>query len=350
MKKFIIEVILIIAIASGVVVTFNCYADPANLFHDEIFSDIIEQITTGHAVSVTGDFDERIFQRELIKSLDKDIDTYILGSSHIMYIPWEYSNYYCAGVSGAVTQDNMAILGFIEKNAKKIDRVVLCIDSWMFLENNGQTRYKSIEREYLEEYNKITGLNTSASFSLSDLIPVKVRELFSPSYFQSSIKAFIKSLFLKKNQLAINNDSGRIIYPTGTHSPYNSNSAQQNINDAKRNIAMNTVYSSKRNAKISEEEKKLFEQFTKYLLREGIKLDFYLPAYHPVYYHEFATSKAYSYILEIEDYVVNYARNNSIPLHGSYNPELSGITVNDFMDSIHLKPEIGLMQYKNTIR
>ena len=220
----------------------------------------------------------------------------------------------------------------------------------MFLENNGQTRYKSIEREYLEEYNKITGLNTSASFSLSDLIPVKVRELFSPSYFQSSIKAFIKSLFLKKNQLAINNDSGRIIYPTGTHSPYNSNSAQQNINDAKRNIAMNTVYSSKRNAKISEEEKKLFEQFTKYLLREGIKLDFYLPAYHPVYYHEFATSKAYSYILEIEDYVVNYARNNSIPLHGSYNPELSGITVNDFMDSIHLKPEIGLMQYKNTIR
>lgn len=330
-------------------------ADPANLFHKEIIDNMNCYLNDGWTVSVSGDFDERLQQRERIKSLDTGVRTYILGSSHIMYIPWSYSDSYCAGVSGAVLEDVIAIYGMIEDHDQSIDRIILCVDPWMFLDQTEEERYKSIEEEYQKELAKITNLdigNNGASHFYTSMS--RVFELFSPAYFQSSVSAVLRHR-VNRTVLICSDDSienKAKITPNGRRIPAETyfKTDTESLANARKRLAADDVYLLKRNSSLSEYRMNLFEQFVNYILEENVEVMLYLPAWYSAYYQAFCSDISYKYVLDVENYILDFADNAGIKVHGSYDPVLSGTDDDDFMDDLHLKPEAGLEQYEGIIR
>lgn len=358
MRKFFVKYMIFAGVIMGILGCINYIGDPANLFHKEILAKINEYLSQGNTVSVPSDMDERLFQKARIDSLGEDIDTYILGSSHIMYIPWEYPSYYCAGVSGAMLEDDIAIFGMIEDHDNTVERVIICVDPWLFLDNTEENRYQSIEEKYEKEYKRITGRSLNKQFSDSTFISSETKELFSPSYFRSSVKSIMRTWVLHDNNREVEisqddsiNEKAKIL-PNGTRIPSKSDFKSEIVNseNAFKNIESNSVYHILENSSLSEEKMFLFRRFLEYLLRKDIIVELYLPAWYSDYYQAFNENEGYSFVLSIEEYALSVGDDLNISVHGSYDPIYSDINNSDWMDDLHLKPEIGLKQFNAIIR
>ena len=355
MTKFIFRAALVAVVVLSVVASINYYADPANLFRTGIIDAYAENLAAGNIVRFVGDIDERLLQKRIIATLDENkYNTYILGSSHVMYLPWQYEDYYCAGVSGAMLEDDIAIFGMIEDKDSSIERIIIGVDPWLFLNETGEVRYKSIEKEYKAELEKISGekKNDKEIFSI---IPPKCLELFSPAYLQSSVKSLIRhkgvgTLTVSKNAEPENINktmpNGRRIMSTSSYF----HSIEENTDLILRSIATDTVYHMKKNDSLNPDRIKIFEQFIDYLLAKGIELQFYLPSWSPVFYDEFKSNPEYHYFTEMENYVVEFATTKKIHVHGTYDPSVLGIIMGDYTDFLHLQPEVAFRLYNTIVR
>ena len=104
--------------------------------------------------------------------------------------------------SGLNYYDYMAIFGLLNYNDIKFDRVILCVDFYFFDENiiAREIRYRMWEEyayymeDLLNNNNKITEPKTYTSFGI---FYTKLAQMFSPSYFKSSLK----SLYLYYKEL-----------------------------------------------------------------------------------------------------------------------------------------------------
>lgn len=354
MKKFLIKILAFLAIFCIAVVGTNIVVDPANLFHD-FLGDMSQNLSDGKVVILNGDIDERLFQKERIKYISNgEYDTVILGSSHIMYIPWD-KKIYSAGVSGATLYDYIALVGILDSDGIGIKNIVIGIDPWIFAEAETDTRYKSIE-EYAEyEEAIINGADTNQVKTLAERTNIdKVKELFSPSYFQASIRTLLTGAVVfgvSGDRYSVTDsweiDDNRKILPNGVRLPQSSNihSAEEIEQEAKSMIEGGMYQEVDNMPNLSKEKMRLFEDFVESLKNRGINVTFYLPAWHPIYYDYFTSQTPKSGVLKVEEYIVEYAEEQDIDLRGSYSPEISDVKESDFMDSLHLLPEAAKKSY-----
>ncbi|NJO90130.1 MAG: hypothetical protein HC831_15170, partial [Chloroflexia bacterium] len=83
--------------------------------------------------------------------------------------------------------------------------------------------------------------------------------------------------------------------------------------------------------------RKLFETFIDYIINEDIKVAFFLASYHPYAAEKLKNSKFK--IFEIEKYLKKIAKRKNIKIIGSYNPEVTNLSENDFYDGNHPKKQ-----------
>lgn len=358
MNKFIGKCVAIISIFFVAIALVNYFVDPAMIFRSDYIDKMVSELSKGNIISISReDMDERILQEKRIKSIDDMPDTVVLGSSRVMMARWEF-DCYDAGVSGAVLEDYLGIVGLLEAENKMPERIVIGVDPWVFNDGCRESRYKSIQNYVDYELkllaNKDPGTPPQTGSSLTSNID-KLKELVSLSYFQSSayswVKWIIRSITPGDDIVVINNDdygSNAKILPNGIRIPQRSRflTADECSKKAKREIASNDVYLVSGFESLSEEKTEIFTSLIDNLLEKGISVEFYLPAWFPDYYDVFMSNDTYSGVIEAEAFLRSLAAEKGIAVHGSYDPSVTGITESDFLDDLHLLPDVVVKQFQ----
>lgn len=328
---------------------FNYFVDPANIFkNNKYYQDIAELLLDGKNVANLVNFDERLLKKCYLNGLATKKDVIVLGSSRVMLINSDmFSGYsfFNNGVSVASLEDDMAIYWMYRKKGFIPRVVIIGLDPWLLNKFNGNKGYKSIFNDY-EEISTYLGLSSSKS-QLSDLFSSKYFELVSPKYFQSAARFWL--MYLREDK-----KSHGEFYPT------TDNIADEIIRHADGSIGYDIKYRSASPAEVRlsaiafasnnasmlshfirldpflEDE---FDKFISLLIKDKVKVVFYLAPYHPAAYEILIKSPDYKIIKEAQIFFENYAKIKKIELIGSYNPSDYNLQESDFYDAMHQNVE-----------
>lgn len=350
MKKFVLKSILIIILVFGPVISLNLIVDPAHLFNKQLVENAAEKLSAGEVIESPGDFDEGLLLERVLDGLKDKPDTIIVGSSHIMYTPWPFDNYYVAGLSGAYVGDYFAVCGLLDSKNMLPNKLVFGIDPWAFDSAYDKGRHSYLSPMASFEYNAIHGNTAKVSkVNLDEL--GKIKEVYSFSYFQSSVKNLqsrgLNYYFGKSaNEIKVVSDPANsdeaLIFPNGGRKmPASAYESFESINNAAISaVESKRVYQLKSGFNPSESVNYTdFLDLVKNLMDRGVEIEFYLASWHPVLYDYFENYEDHHGVVLLEEALRKFAKENDITLHGSYNPGLCDVTASDFSDWLHLKPE-----------
>lgn len=355
MKKFILKCLIIIIPLYAFVVFTNYYVDPANLFNDNLIDSMTDNMIAGNIIVSPGDVGEGQLVKSYIEKLPKVPDTVVIGSSHVMYIPFEYDNYIVASLSGAYLKDYLSVIGILEEKEKLPKRIVLGVDPWAFTGTEIPCRHISVseyadrllDRVYERESGKKSLFDDNFIYAASG-----VKELFSFSYFQSSLSAFgrgsLKNAEVKVVDSDVSDDTPKIM-PNGrrimTLTSYKTVEGMDG--EAANAISADSIYGLNGFTHISDVNKDAFCDTIKYLSDKGIDIELYLPPWYPFYYDIFKDSPDFAGVLKVSDMVYEIGSEfDNVTVHGSYNPDEVNVSREDYADSFHLKPDEMLRSYQ----
>lgn len=352
MKKLIYKLMLMTAIVYGVVAGVNYFIDPANIYHTATVEKMAAYLNENKIVNVPANIDEGQLQEKRISTLTWQPDTVIIGSSHIMYLTFEYPNLYNAGMSGSYLGDYYGIVGLLKYCDKMPKRVIIGVDPWSFMSSAADGRHSALKK-YAEYLTADIG-DSDNNGHKQELISPKLKELVSFSYFQASVESYKKN-GLRKPEESVNtaNDSaiGDVlkIMVDGRRIPsvkqyYSTEEINQEV---KQILKKGSIYQLNKGFKdVQKENFAQFEALLQYLQGIGIEVHIYLPAWHPMVYKYFCDTPSFAGVNKVEEAVRKLGHERHIPVHGGYNPSLCNLTEEDFMDWLHLKPEKMLENYK----
>lgn len=335
MHRFINKFIIISLPVLILLFTVNYFGDAGKIFDSEYEKEMAEILMNGSYVTNISNYDERVFQKELINRMNNAPEILILGSSRTMLINSTYfpnQTFFNNSVSGASIEDLIALFQIYKERNILPRKLIIGIDPWLLNENNGQTRWKSLEYFY-NKYNK------KADFSLAKNSSYKYSELFSLSYFQASIKALPK-LFSgtsepiatqeKYNETNTKLSDGSLVYRADYR-----NATQNVINSKIDGYIAGNIYSIENFETISDDIWTEFQDFIATLRKEHISIEFFLSPYAPIVYDKIA--KEYSNVLQTESLIINFANDKGIKVNGSFNPYNLQFDETYFYDGMHCK-------------
>mgnify|MGYP001810119236 CR=1 FL=1 len=172
------------------IVCINYFIDPAYLFKGKKYEDGIADILSKNKnVANITNYDERLVQKYYIQRLYNKKDIVVLGSSRAMQIKAENfpgQSFFNSSVTGASIEDYMAIYYLYRKSGLLPSKIIMAVDPWILNKNNGQTRFSSLEKEYLMMMDLLRFRRNN--HLLKGLTSDRFIQLISLTYFQASIK------------------------------------------------------------------------------------------------------------------------------------------------------------------
>lgn len=329
-----IVLLVLVGIAS-----FNYWQDPADIFPRESrYKEIAKESCDGKIIALTGNYDERLFRKSVITNGNNDYRIVVLGSSRVMTIGEESiadgTSLINLGVSGGVIQDYIALWYRYQLAMKsKPDMVIIGVDPWIFNKNNGEIRWqKSLGDDYVDAMNSF-GFSRKITRNVEDY-----KQLLSIKYFRESRRKWrkrIKGLEVWGGE-GKSDESTSLLYPDGSieyaHSLY-----MGNAEDKARDFIRGEVYHLEDYDELDPVLKEEFADFIESIKKQGIKVMFYLPPYHPIVYDFLSCADKYKCMIKANDWLRDFARDNGIEAVGAYNPVEIGLNNESFFDGMHLK-------------
>lgn len=344
MQRFIKKFIFISLPVLILLFAVNYFGDAARIFDPEYEKKMAEILMNGSYVTNISNYDERVFQKELINGLNNAPEVLVLGSSRTMLINSAYfpnQTFFNNSVSGASIEDIIALFQIYKERNILPKKIIVGIDPWLLNENNGQTRWKSLEYFY-NKYNK------KADHSLAKNSSYKYSELFSLSYFQASIKALPKlfsgtsrpiATHEKYNETNTKLSDGSLVYSADYR-----NVTQTKIKSKIDGYINGSIYSIENFESISDDIWSEFQEFISTLKKENITVEFFLCPYAPRVYEKVSIS--YPNVEKSENLIVRFAMANEIKVYGSFDPYGLGFDETYFYDGMHCK-EKGIEEILN---
>ena len=327
------------------IVVFNYWMDPGNIFGNNVLVETCgEWLLEGHDVAITQNYDERLLQKYLIEHDTENYDVLIFGSSRTMDIGENLfpertvKNY---SVSGASIEDDIALYFLFERIHGKPQKVIIGADAWLLNANSGQSRWKSIAKEYDYGKDRMKKGETGADSNSFDF--EKYTQLLSWPYLKESIKKLERgktSMDESGYCLADDKDTvvknAGIICPDGAHVP--SIEAQERDAEplARKYIAGN-VYSLEKYDEVDAGLQSQIREFISYLKSQEIEIVLYLTPYHPTVYLYLLQNEKYHNIVAAELFFQALASEYGIRVDASYDPEKCGLSNEDFLDGMHMR-------------
>ena len=348
MIKFIKKVFYTLTPILVIIIVVNYFGDAANLFHVGYEQKIASIIKEGKFVTNISNYDERILQKEIIKNLVNSPDIAVLGSSRTMLINQHiFNSKYLINnsVSGATIEDIIAVYQIYKEENILPKKIIIATDPWIFNQNMGQNRWKSLDSEFL----KFTNGNKKEENSL--LINRNFFELISLSYFQNSLKNIPNFVLDKKNPVSTEKKlnvsitkltDGSIIYGEKYR-----NATKKEIENRVTNYLQGKMYGIGDFNKLSPKLISLFNLLIKDMKNNKIQIVLFLAPYHPRVYDKVKIK--YPLVLKTEKYLLNFAKKNNIEIYGSFNPKKLNLTEDTFYDGMHSKEEGIEIIFRNKI-
>ena len=335
MKKFIFKTTIFSVLTLLFLVSVNYWGDSAKIFHPAYEKKIADIIFTNQNATNISNYDERILQKELIDKLHSNPDILILGSSRTMLINstfFEEKKVINNSVSGASIEDLIAIYQIYNEKDILPKKIILGIDPWLLNENNGQKRWKSLEKEYTSFSIERKEINKS-------ILNNKVMQLFSFSYFQASLKNLPNVIKGKSEPIAskekYNQTSTRLVDASLSYGKQYREVSNEEVNNNAKNYISGNIYSIEKFNTISPDILQEFENLCLSILENNIELSFFLTPYHPIVYEK--VIQDYSIVLDVENQVVKFAEEKGIECFGSFSPQKVDMKNTDFYDGMHCK-------------
>ena len=351
MSKLITRLLCLLPVVI-LVVTLNYTQDPARLFNTVIEHQISDAMRDGSNFELyPSNYNERMVQRLFIQSNESDVDIVTIGSSRAMQVDsalFQNQTFQNHSVSGATIEDIVAIFYMYLEQDNLPDHIILGLDPWMLNANNGQTRWTTLDTEYRGFLNIINlgGDTFSTQNQLLTAIDTRYFELFSPTYFQASLRHLLNNLVnpeefapvARRTTATISNNTirltdGAISYPAIIRD----RTSEQVAEIAAQYTQDTPVYSLGNFVEIDPELSHIMESFINYLLLNNIEITILLSPYHPVTYDRLINQTEYRIIEDVENYYRQFAITHNIRLIGSFDPMIAGCDENEFYDAMHPK-------------
>jgi len=336
MKKFIYKVICTSLPIIFALVAVNYFGDAARLFDAGYEGKMAEIVIRNSYVTNISNYDERAFQHESITRMKNTPNTVVIGSSRTMLITTDYfpsETLFNNSVSGASIEDLIAIYQMYKERNYFPKKIIIGIDPWTFNENNGQSRWKSVESYYLQFHDKT--LTTSIANNRFQ----KYEQLLSLSYFQPSIKNIFKKISRtsdpvptkeKYNTTGTKLTDGSLVYGVDYR-----NASQDEINRKIANYTIGNIYSIEKFDEISKKIWKEFQEMISDMKNHSISIELFLAPYAPSVYN--TISKKYPMVLETEKVIREYSQLENINIYGSFNPFELNMNESNFYDGMHCR-------------
>lgn len=351
-EKFVKFFITIFVISLLIIAGFNYLIDPGGIFNNKKVNLAVTYLLNGNTVGGLTNFDERIFKKEfIIKSIEKP-ETIVFGSSRAMGIKAEFdkdkNNFANYSVSAANFNDDIALFSIYYNKLKNVPKkLILAVEPWDLNKNRGDTRWKSLKKEYYDGLSMI-GIN-SEEVNNSSYTFDKLKTLVSISYLRNSIKSIRNDnpLPFVADYKELKSD---VIRPDGSvkYGKMTNEKSLKEVNIiAKDYISKSNISQLNDFTKLDRFEINKFEAFVKYLKDRNVKVVLYFPPYHPIVYKFFQNNKRYNTIIDAENYFLKFSLKENLETIGSYNPALCGVDENDFSDGRHLRTSGYAKVFKN---
>ncbi len=335
MKKIIFETLKFVFPICIMVISINYFGDAARLFDNDYEKKMGDILSKGYNVTNIVNYDERLFQKEIILKKSIHPDLVIIGSSRTMLINSNmFPNYkvFNNSVSGASLQDIIGIYQLYKENHKFPKKIIIGIDPWLFKDdkNIDNERWQSIE----EYYNSFHGIKIKKKPSF-----YKYKELYSISYFQSSYK-LIPKIFLSEydptpSKKKYNHLDTKLIDGSLVYNEVYRNASELEIENKMKKYVIGEVYHIENMNEISKLKYEEFEKLIFDLKSNNVEVEFFLAPYAPLVYD--VLQKKYKIVLKIEKKIHDFAKLQNIKLYGSFNPYTHGLDKSFFYDGMHCK-------------
>lgn len=271
----------------------------------------------------------------------------LLGSSRSMQISQstlKKNSFYNLSVSGGCTIEDYLSEVYILESLNKIPNYLLLeVSPSMFNNYTRHHQYQDWGNSYEYMKDMITG-GELIKKDESSLLGIQYKDLIAPSYFQYNFqqllegnRTYIIATDLYDNDLLpTQHVDGSYAYSREYQKMYDTDAIYESIEETCKN---RNVFFCKNFESLDYEVVNEFELLISYLENKGINISFYLPPYSEYMYDYICNDDYYHSILEVEDYILAFSRDNSIQVYGSYNPTNSHLQLSDQYDAYHIKPE-----------
>lgn len=340
MKLFLRKILAISAPVILLLIGVNYIGDAARLFDPDYEKNMASILLKGDFVTNISNYDERVFQKELIAGVKEAPNVLVFGSSRTMLINktcFPKKTVFNNSVSGATIEDVVALYQMYKERGFFPEKIIVGVDPWLLNKNNQQVRWKSIGSYYKKYHNK-QSIEQDES-SAAD----KYAQILSLSYFQSSLANMPKVVSgdlkpvqtkTRHNKTNTKITDGSLVYGKSFRS-----ASPSKIHARMTRSILDEMYSIEGFEEISGAIWKEFCKFIEHLKSKHISVEFFMCPYAPLVFDK--VEKEYPNVMKTERLVRSFGEEHNIKIHGSFDPYKIGFDETFFYDGMHCT-EIGI--------
>jgi len=334
----------LLLIVAALPVAFNVWIDPARLVAskgDE--REIARVLASGGMVTDVPNYDDRAIEKFLAQLRGERAEVLMLGSSRMTPMPagaFPGKRFFNAAVQGAVLDDLLGVYGLYDAAGHRPNRVVLNVDPWTESYDGDIGGWGALADERATVMRR-AGIPVSPWREHLALIAQQWRTVATPEYFRLSVFSLrhhgARGVVWRVADHAQNAD--RTLLPDGTivwkgMTPEQSVAAAHEY--ARSGLARDDRFRDL--AHRAPGRAGAIEKFVRYLNGEGVNVTVLLVPFPPEVY-DAARRLPGRNITDVErDLRASATRAGALVL-GSYDPRVAGVTLADFFDEDHLRPE-----------
>lgn len=351
MKKKLLLVLLLFLPALLLLAGVNYFVDPVNLYHGDA-KELVRLLCEGKEVNTgSGNMDERQIKKSLIESMPKEADCVVLGPSLALTVDRKLTGeerLYNLAMSSADLYDILAQLGIMEIEGVHPKRILFCVESSFFDEgiygtmsrSAGLMPYANYMLERLD--GKEGTVPKEGSFLRTDIPGL----LCSVTLFQSSVDYLLEHgpEGVKELRFRVREDQedGNAYLQVDGSLVYSKQYRLAGADDVIRSASeYNMDYFFHRDGHISAYSQEVFVKLVQYCQQNDIQLDLFMAPMSPALWERVKPqAESYPLLFEMETFAYEMARQYGLNLYGSFDPEQSGLTNDDFYDARHVKYEV----------
>jgi hypothetical protein len=339
---FVARASLVLAVAA-LPVAFSAWIDPARLVAPRSAErEIARVLASGGMVTDVANYDDRAIEKYLAPLRRERAEVLMLGSSRMQAMPasaFAGARFVNGAIQDGILDDVLGVYGLYDVAGRRPNRVVLNVDPWMESYRSG-TGWGALADERAMVMRR-AGIPVSPRRDELALLATKWRTVATPEYFRLAVfslrhygthgiawRVTDHPQKAEKTKLP----DGTIVWQE---------TSPELAAAAAHDFATNVLPHDPRFRDLPQHtpgRDGAVERFVRYLGGEGIYVTVLLVPFAPEVYDAALRSPGRT-IADVERDVRAAAARAGVPVIGSYDPRAVGVTMRDFSDEDHLRPE-----------